>query len=70
MRYSSDLNYVEYSENIMHPMWRRFTGLGESIRIFEEYSVSKYGDYLGNKRLKTLFVAEVTAGLLQLICCD
>ena len=25
------------------------TGLGESIRIFEEYSVSKYGDYLGNK---------------------
>ena len=28
------------------------------VNIFGEYTVSRYGDLLGNKRLKTLIVAE------------
>ena len=31
----------------------------ESIRIFEENTVSKYGDILGTRRLKTLIIGEV-----------
>ena len=31
----------------------------ESIRIFEENIVSKYGDILGTRRLKTLIIGEV-----------
>ena len=45
----------------------------ESIRIFEENIVSKYGDILGTRRLKTLIVAEVCCCFVtarRKACCD
>jgi hypothetical protein len=43
------------------------------VNIFGEYTVPKYGDLLGNKRLKTLIVAEEFCQLCNSkgkICCD
>ena len=44
-------------------MWNWFVGQEESSHNIEEYTISKFGDILGNYWLKTLFVAEVSTAL-------
>ena len=48
MRSSLFLKDAEYYAN---PMWRRSE---ESIKIFEEYTLSKYGDILGRLKIEDL----------------
>ena len=33
---------------LCNPMWRRFKGQKNQVRIFEEYTLTKYGDILGS----------------------